>query len=748
MKRILLAFSIFLTLKSSATNFNSLWSYSSDRKINIAGERKIVPIDYKVVKLNTIQFKQMQWTIPTEESGQSATIWLPTPSGEQMEFSIFESSMMEAPLAAKYSMIKTYTAISKSNAWITAKLDYTVFGFHAKVFNGGETYFIDPYTDLNSDWYVVYYKKQYSKSLNSRMHCELNESSDIHTENVAIDLSGQTIEPISFKTNGLNKRNYRLALACTMEYSTAVGGATPTKASVMSAMVTTMNRVNGVFERDFSMHATLVANNDDLIYLPGGTDPYTNNNGSTMLGQNQSNVNTIIGTANYDYGHVFSTGGGGIASLGSVCASANKAQGVTGSPNPVGDPFDIDYVAHEMGHQFGGSHTFNSVSGSCSGNRSSSSAYEIGSGTTIQAYAGICGNDNIQSNSDDYYHIRSLEQMTATNVMSCAQNTPSNNTIPVLNSIKDTFIIPYKTPFELTASGTDVDNDPLTFCWEEWDRGGSGGAWDAVSTVAPIFRSFDPNSSGTRTFMERSKLMQNLETFKGEVLPVNARILKFRCTLRDIHNGYGAFNTLDTSEQVRLDVRTTTGLFRVTSQNTTSIIWTGSSPQTITWDVAGTNQAPFNTANVDIFVSIDSGKTWPHVLATNVPNTGTANVLSPNVDADGARIKVKGAGNVYFDLNDNYFRINKINYPAGVNEISSDQIEIYPNPNTGSFTVEIPQGLYDASLVVVNSVGANVYATTIKSSESIHINSVAKGIYFVKISSSNHKQLVKKVVIN
>lgn len=335
-------------------------------------------------RLDETAFKQFQHFIPGEDDGNYPLIQLPAPDGRVESFYIFEYSMMEDGLARHYPGIRTYTAVHTENAFKTAKIDFTFWGFHAMVFDGPDTYFIDPYSQESREYYMVYYKRDFVKTPNERMECLFDDGNDFPMEK-SISLSTEMPELNMNKTNGTVKRDYRLALACTEEYATAVGGPSPTKNSVLSAMVTSMNRVNGVFQREFSMKAVLVANDTAIIYLPGSGDPYTNNSATSMLSQNQSNLNSVIGSSNYDIGHVFSTGGGGLANLGCVCSNSNKARGVTGSSNPVGDPYDIDYVAHEMGHQFGGSHTFASSSGSCSGNGSNSSAYEIGSGTTIMA---------------------------------------------------------------------------------------------------------------------------------------------------------------------------------------------------------------------------------------------------------------------------------------------------------------------------------------------------------------------------
>jgi len=179
-------------------------------------------------------------------------------------------------------------------------------------------------------------------------------------------------------------------MACTGEYSIYHGGTT---ADALAAMNASITRINGVFENELAISLQIIPNNTDIIFLNPNTDSYNNSEGFEMLDQNQATLDRIIGSSNYDIGHVFSTwAGGGVAHLAGVCDSRYKAQGVTGSREPEGDFFDIDFVAHEFGHQFGANHTFNGTREACGGiNRSLPSAVEPGGGTTIMAYAGICG---------------------------------------------------------------------------------------------------------------------------------------------------------------------------------------------------------------------------------------------------------------------------------------------------------------------------------------------------------------------
>lgn len=654
-KFTLVLFSILLGVHVFAQS--NLWEKISARSLNVTGERTIIPLQSNIVRLDDAQFSTIQRTIPGEVSGQSIVLSLPTPTGELREFRVFERATMEKALADKYPMIKTYQAIAVDDPFVTAKLDYTLFGFHAMVFSREGVFFIDPYTTSNTGYYNVYFKRDYVRQTGNYSVCEtITAAEEMHDDSanpehrLSLDNSSMIVADGSI-------RNFRLALSCTIEYSSAVAGPNPTKPAVLSAMVTSVNRVNGVYEKDLSIHMNLVANNDTLIFI--GSDNFTNNNGSTLLGQNQTVVDARIGNANYDIGHIFSTGGGGVAGLAVVCKTGQKARGVTGSSNPVGDAFDIDYVAHEMGHQFGANHTFNATTSSCNGNRVGSVAYEPGSGTTIMAYAGICGTNNTQNFSDDYFHRASINEIYSYIITTtCPTITTINNTPPAVSNYAATYYIPYKTSFEISASASDPEGNPVNYCWEEYDLGPAG-SWDAANnTTAPLFRSFKPSTSGMRVFPRWDSLIRNVIKYRGEVLPEVARDVKFRCTVRDINNGYGAFNAPNTDLVLKSIVTPT--LFRVTSFPTSST-FSGNTLQTINWDVANTTAAPISCSTVNIYLSLDSARTFPILLAANTPNDGSQAVIIPDVvtATPSARIKVKGSNNVFFDLNDGWIKINQ-----------------------------------------------------------------------------------------
>jgi hypothetical protein len=418
--------------------------------------------------------------------------------------------------------------------------------------------------------------------------------------------------------------------------------------------------VNAMFERDATLTMVLVPNTDLLIFLNPSTDPYTNSNGSTMLGENQTTCNTIIGSANYDIGHVFSTGGGGVASLNSPCTSS-KARGVTGQPNPVGDPFDIDYVAHEMGHQYGANHTQNN---NC--NRASHAAYEPGSASTIMGYAGICS-PNVQNNSDALFHGFSIQEMMANitvgNSSTCPQTVIPANAPPFVDAGPDR-IIPRSTPFILTATAGDPNpGNALTYTWEQMDNQVSTQPPLSTNTGGPNFRALLPSTSPSR-YMPALPAVINNTTPVWEVLSSVSRTFNFRVTVRDNFAGAGC----NAQDNMVVTVSGTTGPFLVTQPNT-NVSWQTGTTQTVTWDVAGTSGTPVNCANVDILLSVDGGFNWPYVLATATPNDGSQAVVLPVIPATSmARIMVRANGNIFYDISNQNFAITTTSPGVVVND--------------------------------------------------------------------------------
>ncbi|MFZ1220168.1 MAG: zinc-dependent metalloprotease family protein, partial [Chthoniobacterales bacterium] len=652
----------------AASAGQTMWQWVNESSLAPAVKRVIVPAVYRTVRLDTAALVEtlarapMEFTTAAREN--PALIYLPMPDGSMARFRFEESPIIEPGLAAKFPGLKTYRAQGIDDPTASCRFDWLPTGFHAIILAGSGTVLIDPYAHGNRADYITYWKRDAANT---------TRGFECHFDNDAAPARSQRETFAPAVTSGTQLRTYRLALASTNEYAVAVGG--NTVAGTLAAEVTVMNRVNGVYERDLAMHMNIVANNNLITYAGdnlscGGAcnatnDPYTNDSGTAMLSQNQTTVNNRIGSANYDIGHVFSTGGGGVASLSVPCGSS-KAQGVTGQPNPVGDGFSIDYVAHEMGHQWGARHTFNGTVEKCNGNRDGSASYEPGSGITIMAYAGICGNQNLAAHSIDTFHVKSLEEIVAYsqtgNGNTCAVTTATGNTPPVVTG-PGNFTIPKGTPFVLTASASDVNGDSITYDWLEYDLGASTAAvpnTDADGSARPILRPYLPTISGSRTFPSLQYILNNANVppattdgfLTGELLPAIARTMTFKVVARDNRANGGGINSATSV----LTVNGASGPFAVTSPNTVISV-----PRltnlTVTWNVAGTAAAPVSAANVKISLSTDGGNTFPTVLAASTPNDGSETVLIPDMPTDTARIKVEAVSNIFFDVSDTNFSI-------------------------------------------------------------------------------------------
>jgi hypothetical protein len=601
---------------------------------------------FRTLRLDTTELGSRLANAPRESgariSDASPVLSLPLPQGGFGRFRIEESRIMDDALAAEFPEIRTYRGRGLDDPTASVRFDWTPAGFHAMVLSAAGTTFIDPRAKGDTEHYVSYHKKDYSRRDAPDFRCRLT-GRRITSEGVAAAADVGVLSP------GNTLQRYRLALAATGEYTQFHGG---TVSGAMAAMATTMNRVNGLYERELAVRMVLIANNSTLVFTNAATDPYTNNDGGAMLDQNVATLNSRIGSANYDIGHVFSTGGGGVAGLGVVCGSL-KAWGVTGSSQPVGDGFDLDYVAHEMGHQFGANHTFNGTTGSCNGNREASAAYEPASGSTIMAYAGICGAENLQTFTDSFFHSKSLLEASAYIAGTggtCAQASATGNTVPSVDAGSN-FTIPRSTAFTLTATGSDADGDPLLYSWEEYDLGAASPP-STDNGNRPIFRAFALTSSPARTFPKLSDILSNTASF-GESLPITTRTMTFRVTVRDSRAGGGGTAT----DTMQLSVRSDAGPFVVTAPNS-AVTWTAGSAQTVTWNVANTSAAPVGCANVRILLSTDGGQSFPTVLAANVPNDGSEAIVVPALSTNAARIKVQAVGNVFFDVSNANFTIS------------------------------------------------------------------------------------------
>ncbi len=729
------------------------WSSTTESKIKLTGERVIIPQKSKTFRLVNDNLKKALYSAPHENNvrlQESQTIIdLPMPDGTLKKFRVVESPVMAPELCEAYPEIKTFNVMGIDLPGTYGKLDYTMWGFHGMIRGKAGDIYIDPFCRFNNEDYNVYYAGDFEKDP-SKMLPEIGViDKRERTEKLA---NGNTVQ--AGVCVGTQLRTYRTAIACTGEYAVAATGlGSPTKAQTLACIVTTLNRVDGVYETDLAVKMVLVATETVVVYTSASTDPFNgNNNAGTLINESQTVIDNNIGNANYDNGHTFSTGGGGLSTLGGICVSGQKASSITGSPQPTGDPYDIDYVAHEMGHNYDGNHTFRASTGACSGNYNPGTMVEPGSGITIQAYAGICNStNNDSSNSIPYFHAISYDEMvTFTNSGSgnnCPVKTNTGNNPPVVVG-SGNYVVPKSTPFILTGSATDPDGDPLTYSWEETDNNSTAGNWN--SGTKPFFRSYNPVASPSRMFPRLTVVQSGTYTTTiGEYLPSTQQTLNFRLTARDNKMGGGGV----CYAAATVTVSSVAGPLTVTYPSATGITWASGSNQTVTWAVNGTNASPINCANVNILISYNSGATWTTVMS-NVANSGSQAITAPTVTATIAtcRIKVESVGNIFFDMSDKNFTITA--GTSGIATTSSNNsiaMQLMPNPADDQVSVNL-FGLNPSdknTLVIYDMLGNVVKKEELSGKENYELNydisGFSKGVYLVEVSGSNKKAVSRLV---
>jgi hypothetical protein len=628
------------------------WQAISGQPDNSLFAGRFQPAAYKLFSLAQSGMMSDLRMAPSEKNVSAHespfVVTLPGADGTMEAFRVVDAPVMEPALAARYPDIHSYIGVGVNNPLARARFSMSPQGFQGMITEpGASTTYI---SQLNNGYMV--YRRSDAAERPDRFECF---TKDIAKEGLSSPAGSATAR----NADDATLRTYRLALCAGGEYSQFWLDGTETsdaqrKSKVLAAMNNQITRLNGIYERDFSVRLVLIANNDAVIYLNASTDPFTTS--SSWNSQTQTTCTNVIGSANYDVGHLVmrAANNGNAGCIGCVCTAGSKGSGWTAYQDLASDFFVVDYLTHEIGHQFGGNHTHTYQSSS----EGSGVQVEPGSGSTIMGYAGITGaTTDVQPHSDDYFHSKNIEQITnyiKSTSGGCAVTAATGNSIPTASAGAD-YVIPRSTPFTLSGTGSDANaGDVLTYCWEQTDSRATGFSTvpSATATAGPQFRSYLPVTDGSRTFPRLASILDGTNANKWEVIPSVARTLNFRFTVRDNRAG-GAGNR---SDDMVLTINGSAGPFAVSAPNT-AVTWAANSAQTITWSVNGTNAAPINCANVKISLSTDGGNTFPTVLVASTPNDGTESIVMPNTPSSTCRVKIEAVGNIFFDISNVNFTI-------------------------------------------------------------------------------------------
>jgi len=686
----------------------------------------------RVFKLQDNNFKE-QLAKNKGTSKVDKVIYFPDELGKITGFKVEEATVFSPELAAKYPQIKSYKGTSVTNPNQQIRFSVSPDGVQSMMVdkNSEQSTFMQKTTDGSA--YMVYARNGLDLA-DKQFVCETEDA-----------ISSSILAPQPSLVNMQVLKKYRVAISATGEYTQYHGGSV---VNALAAINATLTRINMVFETDLAVTLELVANTDLVIYSDAASDPYSGN----LNAQAQGIFSSVIGATNYDIGHLFNraNNAGDAGFIGSICRDAEKGSAFSSALVPEGDLFDIDFVAHEMGHQLGANHTWSFES------EGTVVQAEPGSGTTIMGYAGIAGANNVAPNGQDYFHYYSIQQITTNLALTnCAVEVTLTNNPPVIDPLTN-YTIPKGTAFVLSGNASDGDpGDVLTYTWEQIDDGVvTNTTFGPDNPSGANFRSQKPTTEPSRYFPKLSRVIQGNLTQSNptinsawETVSNVEREMNFALTVRDNNSDGGQV----AAATLKVDVVNNSGTFSVLSQNT-AVTYEAGSVQTLTWDVANTNKTPINTAEVDIYVSTDGGQTFPIIVAENIKNDGSHDILIPNEVTSQARLMVKASDNIFFAVNSANFSISTSPIVLNFSKLAYDVCQ--PNDLVIPFTYEtdgafsetvslsltgLPSGLsasFSPSTVTANNTNINL---TVSNTNNTPVGAYA--LQVVATAASSTKQV-------
>ena len=606
---------------ASSLASESLWTTppASATSGQLSVRRNELPQNFRSVEADLSGF---QYFLTPHNRGEvyPLRVALPLPDGGFQYFLIEPSTLTPELFEDSDPDFLLFKGVAEGDASTRVQLEYsTSFGITARILDQDGRWFISPMGGSQVELGMSYYQRDTSGA--PKRQCGVTGGAMEGSRAAADEVkrSGN-----ASRDSGDIRNTYRIAIFTADNYDAFIYD--PSKpddeeTQVYQAVGITLARATGIYETELSISFT----NDEAQQRQLISSTNNKSGDGPSLSGATAAINGEIGENSYDVGHVFAGSFRGVAYLDSVCSSY-KGAGTTGLSNPVGDPFDVDYFSHELGHQFGGNHIHqycNSVWGNI---------MEPGSGSTIMGYAGVCP-PNVQSNSDPYFHSINFEEMRAFvesgGGASCGTDPApaTGNAIPTVDAGAD-YTIPQSTPFVLTGSASDSDGDSLTYSWEQIDNNN------------PLFRVYNPVSSPSRYFPKLGQTSGFPET-----LPGGAATLNFRLTARD-GNGGRAW------DDMQVAVSASGSGFGVTAVNSS-----GASAD-VSWNVDGTDQAPISASEITFYLSTDSGASYP-IEISSAPNDGQATINFPSgIQSNTARLMVKGKNNIFFSTSTQDFNVD------------------------------------------------------------------------------------------